>query len=170
MALVKFCLIQATNLAICSLGGSATLNWSEIFSSCSQTRTIRSEIYGINTTSLEPSGFNWRAGHAVAQHQTERIMKLRKPTSPHLVSFAGARPLALTKRQAITALGSSKLVARMLWASRYSGVQWLVIMRLGRDLLIDTASVEAAYERLLGGEQPPLMPSERRSENNAPSV
>jgi hypothetical protein len=47
-------------------------------------------------------------------------MKPHNPTSPNLVSFAGARPLALTKRQAITALGSSKLVARMLWASRYA--------------------------------------------------
>jgi hypothetical protein len=73
-------------------------------------------------------------------------MKPHKPTSPHLVSFAGARPLALTKRQAVTALGSSKLVARMLWASRYAGDQWLVIVRSGRDLLIDTALVEAAYE------------------------
>ena len=97
-------------------------------------------------------------------------MKLPNPTSPHLVSFAGARPLALTKRQAVTALGSSNLVARMLWASRYAGDQWLVIVRSGRDLLIDTASVEAAYERLLNGEQPPLMPSERRFGSNAPSV
>lgn len=52
---------------------------------------------------------------------------------------------------------------RMLWASRHAGDPWLVIVRSGRDLLIDTASVEAAYERLLHGEQPPLMPSERRS-------
>ena len=58
----------------------------------------------------------------------------------------------------------------MLWASRYAGDQWLVIVRSGRDLLIDTASVEAAYERLLNGEQPPLMPSERRLANNTPSV
>jgi hypothetical protein len=97
-------------------------------------------------------------------------MKLHKPTSPHVVSFAGVRPLALTKRQTVTTLGSSKLVARMLWASRYAGDQWLVIVRSGRDLLIDTASVEAAYERLLNGDQPPLMPSERRSQNNAPAV
>jgi hypothetical protein len=95
-------------------------------------------------------------------------MKLHKPTSPHVVSFSGARPLTLTKRQAVTVLGSSKLVARMLWASRYAGDQWLVIVRSGRDLLINTASVEAAYQRLLNGEQPPLMPSERRSGENAP--
>ena len=97
-------------------------------------------------------------------------MTLHKPISPHLVSFAGTRPLALTKRQAVTALGSSKLVARMLWASRYAGDPWLVIVRSGRDLLIDTASVEAAYERLLSGEQPPLMPSERRLGSKTPSV
>lgn len=78
------------------------------------------------------------------------------------VSFAGIRPLALTKKQAVFALGSSKLVARMLWASRHAGDRWLTIVRQGRDLLIDTESVELAYERLLGGEQPPLMPCERR--------
>jgi hypothetical protein len=97
-------------------------------------------------------------------------MKLNKPPAPHVVSFGGARPLALTKRQAVTALGSSKLVARMLWASRHASDQWLVIVRSGRDLLIDTASVEAAYERLLSGGQPPLMPSERRSRKNPPSL
>jgi hypothetical protein len=97
-------------------------------------------------------------------------MKLQKPTSPHVVSFAGVRPLALTKRQAVCALGSSKLVARMPWASRHAGDQWLIIVRSGRDLLIDTASVEAAYGRLLSGEQPPLMPSERRIGDGATSV
>jgi hypothetical protein len=94
-------------------------------------------------------------------------MKPNKPSSPHLVSFAGVRPLALTKRQTVSALGSSKLVARMLWASRHAGDPWLVIVRSGRDLLIDTASVECAYGRLLSGEQPPLMPSERRSTDRA---
>ena len=61
-------------------------------------------------------------------------MRPTKQNSPHLVSFAGVRPLALTKRQAVCALGSSKLVARMLWASRNAGDQWLVIVRSGRDL------------------------------------
>jgi hypothetical protein len=87
-------------------------------------------------------------------------------TSPpsRRVSFDGVRPLALTKKQAVSALGSSKLVTRMLWASRHTRDAWLVVVRSGRDLLIDTESVEAAYERLLHGEQPPLMPCERRRE------
>ena len=98
-------------------------------------------------------------------------MRPQEPTSPHLVSFGGVRPLALTKRQAISALGSSKLVARMLWASRHAGDQWLMIVRSGRDLLIDTSSVEAAYGRLLNGELPPLMPSERHPiRDSAPSA
>ena len=95
--------------------------------------------------------------------QTRRLrMNKNGEPSSHRVSFNGTRPLALTKRQAVSALGSSKLVARMLWASRHAGDRWLVIVRSGRDLLIDTDSVETAYERLLGGEQPPLMPSECR--------
>ena len=90
-------------------------------------------------------------------------MNRKGEPSSHRVSFNGTRPLALTKRQAVSALGSSKLVARMLWASRHAGDRWLVIVRSGRDLLIDTDSVETAYERLLNGEQPPLMPSECRA-------
>jgi hypothetical protein len=97
-------------------------------------------------------------------------MRPQEPTSTHLVSFGGVRPLALTKRQAISALGSSKLVTRMLWASRHAGDQWLIIVRSGRDLLIDTSSVEAAYGRLLNGEQPPLMPSESRLGDSTASV
>ena len=98
-------------------------------------------------------------------------MKPAKQNSPHLVSFAGVRLLALTKPQAVCALGSSKLVARMLWASRHAGDQWLIIVRSGRDLLIDTSSVEAAYGRLLNGELPPLTPSERHpTRDSAPSA
>jgi len=45
----------------------------------------------------------------------------------------------------------------MLWASRYAGDRWLVLVRQERDLLIATASAESAYECLLNGEQPSLM-------------
>ncbi|MDX2081041.1 MAG: hypothetical protein SFU53_09675 [Terrimicrobiaceae bacterium] len=78
------------------------------------------------------------------------------------VSIAGMRPLALTKKQIIAVLGSAKLVDRMLWATRHAKGGWFVILREGRDLLVATESVERAYERLVGGELPPLMPSERR--------
>ena len=78
------------------------------------------------------------------------------------VSIAGMRPLALTKKQIIAVLGSAKLVDRMLWATRHAKGGWFIILREGRDLLVATESVETAYERLVGGELPPLMPSERR--------
>ena len=93
---------------------------------------------------------------------------MNHPLTSRRVSFDGTRPLALTKKQAVSALGSSKLVARMLWASRHTHDQWLVVVRPGRDLLIDTVSVETAYERLLRGEQPPLMPCERRTRQTQP--
>jgi hypothetical protein len=100
-------------------------------------------------------GAKWKAQPSEPElHMNERETR---------VLFNGTRPLALTKRQAVSALGSPKLVARMLWASRHAGDRWLVIVRSGRDLLIDTHSVETAYERLLNGEQPPLMPSECRA-------
>ena len=78
------------------------------------------------------------------------------------VSIDGMRPLALTKKQIISVLGSAKLVDRMLWATRHAGGRWLTIIREGRDLLVATESVETAYVRLVGGELPPLMPSERK--------
>ncbi|MEO8206643.1 MAG: hypothetical protein ABI615_10720 [Chthoniobacterales bacterium] len=72
------------------------------------------------------------------------------------------RPLALTKKQIISVLGSTKLVDRMLWATRYAGEGWFIIIREGRDILVATESVEEAYLRLVKGESPPLMPSERK--------
>jgi len=88
----------------------------------------------------------------------------------------GLRPLALSKKLTIQALGSVKLVQRMLYATRHKLCEkpWLRIARWGepgRDLLIDTSSVEDAYARLLAGEEPPLMPSElkgRRSRSAPP--
>lgn len=82
------------------------------------------------------------------------------------VSIDGMRPLALTKKQIVAVLGSAKLVDRMLWATRHAAGQWLTIIREGRDLLVATESVEAAYMRLVRGELPPLMPSERKVEES----
>lgn len=92
--------------------------------------------------------------------KTSRAMKTK--SSFQRVSIDGMRPLALTKKQIIAVLGSAKLVDRMLWATRYAGGCWFTIIREGRDLLVATESVETAYLRLVGGELPPLMPSERK--------
>ena len=83
----------------------------------------------------------------------------------HIV-INGFRPLALTKRQAILALGSSKLVQRMLHSVRHHTEErpWLSLVREGAQgvrVLIDTRSLEEAFERLKEGEAPPLMPSEK---------
>ena len=92
-------------------------------------------------------------------------MNQNHPSPSRRVVFDGMRHLALSKRQAVAVLGSSKLVTRMLWASRHTSTSWLLIVRQGRDLLIDTESVEAAYDRLLRGEQPPLMPCEYKKDS-----
>ncbi len=97
---------------------------------------------------------------AVQQFKPEDYMK--SSISLQRVSIDGMRPLALTKKQIIAVLGSAKLVDRMLWATRHANGRWLTIIREGRDLLIATESVETAYVRLIGGEHPPLMPSERK--------
>ena len=88
------------------------------------------------------------------------------------ITVNGVRPLALSKRLTVQALGSIKLVQRMLYATRHGLCEkpWLRIARWGepgRDLLIDTTSVEEAYARLLAGENPPLMPSERTHKKSA---
>ena len=90
-------------------------------------------------------------------------MRMRHNFKPIVVN--GLRPLALSKKLAIQAIGSVKLVQRMLHATRHGLCErpWLRIARWGepgRDMLIDTSSVEDAYARLLAGEHPPLMPSE----------
>jgi len=87
---------------------------------------------------------------------------MKSTFSPQRVFIDGMRPLALTKKQIIAVLGSAKLVDRMLWATRHANGRWLVIIREGRDLLVATESVETAYTRLVSGELPPLMPSERK--------
>jgi hypothetical protein len=93
-------------------------------------------------------------------HSTEPIACQRAT-----ITINGLRPLAVTKRQAIAALGSPKVVQRMLWCARHQPHDpWLRLARPGRagtECLIDTESLESAYRRLLCGEHPPLMPSER---------
>ena len=88
--------------------------------------------------------------------------KMKTEPSVQRVLIDGMRPLALTKRQTIAVLGSAKLVDRMLWATRYAGGRWFMIIREGRDLLVATES-ESACARLVRGELPPLMPSKRKA-------
>jgi hypothetical protein len=80
-------------------------------------------------------------------------MRPQNPTTAsHLVSFSRARPLAT----GISALGSFKLVARMLWASRHGGDQWLIIVSQAE---ICSSTPRRSKLRLLNRERPPLMPS-----------
>lgn len=83
----------------------------------------------------------------------------------------GLRPACVTRRRAIEFLGGDvKLVARMLWCAQHQPDDpWLIVVRNrqrrpGQCIHIDTASLEAAYLRIASGEEPPLLPSERRGE------
>ena len=85
----------------------------------------------------------------------------------------GVRPACVSKRRAVDFLdGERKLVDRMLWSARNERRNpWLVIVRNrdgqpGQAVKIDTASLEHAYQRLLRGEEPPRLPSQRRSKAN----
>lgn len=90
---------------------------------------------------------------------------LQPPTAGIVVH--GVRPLAVTKKQAAIALGSIKTLQRVLWCARHQpGDPWVKIVREGgpgTECLIDTASLESAYARIYRGENPPPLPSERKS-------
>jgi len=77
------------------------------------------------------------------------------------VSIAGMRPLALTKKQIIAVLGSAKLVDRMLWATRHAKAAGLSFCGKAETFLSPRNPWKRRMERLVGGELPPLMPSER---------
>jgi hypothetical protein len=86
------------------------------------------------------------------------------------IQINGQRPGCISKQRAVDFLdGEHKLIDRMLWASRNQPQDpWIIIARNksgrpGQAVKIDTASFEAAYRRLLSGEEPPLLPSERIS-------
>ena len=92
------------------------------------------------------------------------MLKEQPKFKPILID--GVRPLVLTKKLLVRVLGSEKLVQRLLYATRHglSETPWLRIVRPGRpgcELLVDTSSVEEAYTRLLAGDEPPRMPSEK---------
>lgn len=81
----------------------------------------------------------------------------------------GLRPACVPRRRAIEFFGGeTKLIARMLWCAHHQPDDpWLLVVRNrerrpGQSLQIDTASLEAAYLRVVAGEEPPLLPSERR--------
>lgn len=92
-------------------------------------------------------------------------------TRPILIN--NQRPACICKQRAVDYLdGERKLVDRMLWAARNQPHDpWIVIVRNkkgrpGQAVKIDAASFEAAYCRLLAGDEPPLLPSERRGKQN----
>jgi len=88
-------------------------------------------------------------------------------TAPQASSAATSRitPLLFSRREVVTRLGSPKLVQRMLYATAHGADVWLEEIRADgrtRCRLFTSESVDRAYERLVAGECPPLMPSERR--------
>jgi hypothetical protein len=59
-------------------------------------------------------------------------------------------------------LSSTNLVRRLLYASRHHPQKWPLKLLEGRRTLLDTADFEVAVDRILGGELPPLLPSEQK--------
>jgi hypothetical protein len=82
----------------------------------------------------------------------------------------GVRPLLINKKTLIKAFGgATKTVDRLLYCARYHPeLDWLRIGRPGSpgvECLIDTASAESAYRRIMAGEEPPVLPSELKSKS-----
>jgi hypothetical protein len=98
-------------------------------------------------------------------------LSLKSGPIPSAVYCENIRPLRITSRQASLALGAAKrsrtlqrlLHAALIGAKKLDGTPWLLVAQWGgrgKSTLIDTASFEGAYEAMLRGEQPPLLPSE----------
>ncbi len=76
-----------------------------------------------------------------------------------MVTRYDQRPYLVNRKTLLFKFVSPKLVARMIAAD------WFVVVRKGKpgcEALYDYESVEKAYERYKGGEEPPLLPCERR--------
>ncbi len=93
--------------------------------------------------------------------------------TPGAVYFGNVRPLRITSRQASLALGAAKrsrtlqrlIHAALTGATKKDGTPWLIVAQWGgrgKSTMIDTASFEEAYQAMLQGEEPPLLPSEKK--------
>jgi hypothetical protein len=87
----------------------------------------------------------------------------------HNSKLSQIEPLAVTRQRACELVASSKLVQRWLYWTRHAESPekgWLQIVRSGgrgTETLIDYASLKAAYDRYRKGDEPPVLPCERRS-------
>lgn len=86
----------------------------------------------------------------------------------HPIAFQ-YEPLAVTRQRAYELVAYTKLVQRWLYWTRHADSPekaWLQIVRpggRGTETLIDYASLKEAYVRFRDGDEPPLLPSERRA-------
>mgnify|MGYP003584719472 CR=1 FL=1 len=97
------------------------------------------------------------------------------PRSKYSRVFGAQDRATISKAEFIRWLGNSpKIVDRMLHATR-SGDPWVEIVgnrqgKGGARTMVDYESAQRAYKRWAGGEQPPLMPSERTKKAPPPLV
>lgn len=86
----------------------------------------------------------------------------------HPIAFQ-FEPLAVTRQRAYELVAYTKLVQRWMFWTKHAETPeqgWLKIVRQGgrgTETLIDYASLKEAYNRFCNGDEPPLLPSERRA-------
>lgn len=69
------------------------------------------------------------------------------------------QPFLINRKYLFTLFSSPRLAQRMIAAG------WIAVVRRGtpgREALYSYESAKAAFERFKGGEEPPLLPSEKR--------
>ena len=92
------------------------------------------------------------------------------------ITINGLRPLSLLKREAARALGNKHaLLARMIWSARNTDDPWVIIVtnragNPGTEITLETTSIERAHQRLLNGEEPPLLPREKRERSKRSEI
>ncbi len=89
----------------------------------------------------------------------------RSNSGSNEITVNGIRPLVVNKRTLVAVFGgSTKLVDQLLHVStKTPDAGWLKVVRPGSpgvEVLVDRASVEQSYARILRGEFPPLLPSQ----------
>jgi hypothetical protein len=86
--------------------------------------------------------------------------------NPHpTIYLNGERPLCFPAAHICKVLPGETMVKRLRYAAKhYPELGWLKIIEQGSDHQVDTFSVELAYQRILAGERPPLLPSEIKRE------
>jgi hypothetical protein len=103
--------------------------------------------------------------------QPGRRDQIDLPAGRAEITVNGVKPLAIDGRTLAAVFGGdAELAERLLFVSKHDPSSiWLVLVQTGSpgvEFLIDSSSVERAYERIKKGELPPLLPQRNKAKSS----